>query len=220
MRLSKPFIAHKYTHNTHNATQRNTTQYNTTHCSAGGWRTLYTLFQMVADGVTDEVRRSFLLKRRSETPQSLQSLDIPADTAVIHQEIHGSNTQLTHTFIHTQMRTVAPGWVIGKSFYARPQGWLPDKWRRPRDTNFFMLFQVRSSHTCRVYFTLGCGVLGGGISRALLPGRRRQPHDTKLFTHTLTHTHINTQTHTQACTADGKVPWSAGDREVPLIGDP
>ena len=62
--------------------------------SAGGWRTLYTLFQMVADGVIDE------------------------------------------------MRVVQPGWVIGKSFYARQQGIVPDKWRTPRDTNFFMLFQV------------------------------------------------------------------------------
>lgn len=64
--------------------------------SAGGWRTLYTLFQMVADGVTDE------------------------------------------------MRVVRPGWVIGKSFYSRQQGIVPDKWRTPRDTNFFMLFQVRT----------------------------------------------------------------------------
>ena len=37
---------------------------------------------------------------------------------------------------------IQPGWVIGKSFYARQQGIVPDKWRTPRDTNFFMLFQV------------------------------------------------------------------------------
>jgi hypothetical protein len=62
--------------------------------AAGGWRTLYSLFQMVGDGVTDE------------------------------------------------MRGFAPGGVIGKSFYSGMQGVRPDKWRQPRDTNFFMLFQA------------------------------------------------------------------------------
>jgi hypothetical protein len=62
--------------------------------TAGGWRTLYTLFQMVGDGVTDEFRH------------------------------------------------MGPGQMIGKSFYARQHEIVPEKWRTPRDTNFFMLFQV------------------------------------------------------------------------------
>ncbi|GBF87984.1 hypothetical protein Rsub_00696 [Raphidocelis subcapitata] len=61
--------------------------------AAGGWRSLYTLFQAVGDGVTDEFRH------------------------------------------------LAPGVMIGKSFYSGPQGLMPQKWRTPRDTNYFMLFQ-------------------------------------------------------------------------------
>ncbi|KAI8473357.1 MAG: hypothetical protein J3K34DRAFT_519024 [Monoraphidium minutum] len=60
---------------------------------AGGWRTLYNMFQGVGDGVTDE------------------------------------------------FRSVGPGIMLGKSFYAGPQGLLPEFLRVPRDTNYFMLFQ-------------------------------------------------------------------------------
>jgi hypothetical protein len=62
--------------------------------AALGWRSLYTMFQAVGDGVTDE------------------------------------------------FRSLAPGVMIGKSFYSGPQGMMPQKWRTPRDTNYFMLFQV------------------------------------------------------------------------------
>jgi len=64
--------------------------------AAGGWRTLYTLFQMVSDGVLDE------------------------------------------------FRPMGNGQMIGKSFYARPHEIMPDKWRTPQATNYFMLFQVRA----------------------------------------------------------------------------
>ena len=149
--------------------------------TAGGWRSLYTLFQMVADGVTDD------------------------------------------------MRNYAPGWIIGKSFYARPQGIVPQKWRTPVDTNFFFLFQARA----------GGGVMGGGCdglglwwagwgdqaragpqhAGAPLPnaararrasgcGRLHQPAPRPL----------PPRAHPQSCTKDGKVPWRPEDRHVPLIG--
>ena len=43
-----------------------------------------------------------------------------------------------------EFRQLSPGVIIGKSFYGGPQGWLPETWRRQRDTNYFMLFQVRA----------------------------------------------------------------------------
>lgn len=62
--------------------------------AAGGWRSLYFMFQAVGDGVTDE------------------------------------------------FRSIGPGVLLGKTFYAGPQGLIPDRFRVERDTNFFMLFQA------------------------------------------------------------------------------
>ena len=108
-----------------------------------------------------------------------------------------------------EFRQLSPGVIIGKSFYGGPQGWLPETWRRQRDTNYFMLFQVRAP---------ACGACGNACMSwckwcvFVLPL-------TPANTPTHTHTH-NTPTHTpQSCTNDGKVPYRPEDRDLPIIGN-
>jgi hypothetical protein len=117
-----------------------------------------------------------------------------------------------------EFRTLAPGVVIGKSFYSGPQEIYPQKWRKPRDTNFFMLFQVQTSRR-RAAGRRGCGFrVGGRVSypglwrplRAADGSRPKVPSSDKLLP----------AAPPQACTADGKIAWQPEQRELPLIGDP